>query len=252
MIFSIALASAAIFPIALGSPLQTRDFGHPACPLDKAHLAFTKESNLTVPHGLDLKYLAVGRGTQNYTCSPATSTYTNNQAQAVLFDASCLADLPLQLALAPLYALAGPDPVHPNLNVVNSSVAQNKQLVISNIAGLIPKRPPPKEIGQHFFRPPLPGAAAASPEFTFVSSTGDPNQFTVDAKVHNIPDPLNPTFDVDWLDLSSVGGQAGGQAAKKVFRVNTAGGQPPKTCNARDPNQATLLVQYAAIYYFFA
>lgn len=51
---------------------------------------------------------------------------------------------------------------------------------------------------------------------------------------------------VPWLYLQTTNGTVGGY--KAVYRVNTAGGQPPATCQGM-PNVFT--VQYAAEYYFY-
>lgn len=51
---------------------------------------------------------------------------------------------------------------------------------------------------------------------------------------------------VEWLYLSTTDGTEGN--FKSVYRVNTAGGAPPKTCE-NAPKEIT--VQYAANYYFF-
>lgn len=51
---------------------------------------------------------------------------------------------------------------------------------------------------------------------------------------------------VEWLYLSTIDGTEGN--FKSVYRVNTAGGAPPETCE-NAPSEIT--VQYAANYYFF-
>jgi hypothetical protein len=51
---------------------------------------------------------------------------------------------------------------------------------------------------------------------------------------------------VAWLYLSATSGTVGDYAS--VYRVDTAAGQPPKTCKDM-PSQFT--VQYAANYYFY-
>ena len=71
---------------------------------------------------------------------------------------------------------------------------------------------------------------------------------TVEAKkVSNSSAPANaPRGDngmgsVAWLKLSGFEGDF-----KEVYRMNTAGGQPPKTCNG---TTGTFEVNYAAVYY---
>ena len=65
-----------------------------ACPLNNVSPPVNSSVKLDGPSpGLSLKYVALGRGTQNYTCSTANSTDapTAIGAVATLFDASCLA-----------------------------------------------------------------------------------------------------------------------------------------------------------------
>lgn len=51
---------------------------------------------------------------------------------------------------------------------------------------------------------------------------------------------------VPWLYLSTLNGTVGGFSS--VYRINTAGGKPPKTCEGMS---SLFQVQYAALYYFF-
>lgn len=51
---------------------------------------------------------------------------------------------------------------------------------------------------------------------------------------------------VEWLYLSTIDGTVGNY--KSVYRVNTAGGAAPKTC---ENASSEIIVQYAANYYFF-
>jgi Protein of unknown function (DUF3455) len=51
---------------------------------------------------------------------------------------------------------------------------------------------------------------------------------------------------VDWLYLSAEYGTTGGYSG--VYRVDTAGGQPPATCQGQ---QSSFTVPYSAAYYFY-
>jgi hypothetical protein len=51
---------------------------------------------------------------------------------------------------------------------------------------------------------------------------------------------------VAWLFLSTIDGTTGNYGS--VYRVNTAGGQPPTTCNDMS---GTFMVPYSAAYYFY-
>lgn len=53
---------------------------------------------------------------------------------------------------------------------------------------------------------------------------------------------------VPWLKLTEKFGVEGSQKLKEVFRVNTAGGQPPATCQGQ---QESILVEYAAEYWVY-
>ena len=50
---------------------------------------------------------------------------------------------------------------------------------------------------------------------------------------------------VDWLALTSIDGSVG---LKEVFRVATAGGNPPPTCAGY---MGTVSVPYSAMYHFY-
>lgn len=65
----------------------------------------------------------------------------------------------------------------------------------------------------------LPNAASASPGF-FAA-----NDKVVASRVKNVKAIVDPAHNVDWLQLVAVTGQ--GTLAKSVFRIDTAGGQPP-------------------------
>lgn len=45
----------------------------------------------------------------------------------------------------------------------------------------------------------------------------------------NLKSPDDPTVDVDWLRLSALQFPGQGELAQTVFRVETAGGQPPSS-----------------------
>jgi hypothetical protein len=51
---------------------------------------------------------------------------------------------------------------------------------------------------------------------------------------------------VTWLKLDALNSE--GQILQEVYRLNTAGGNPPKTCTGQ---QAAFEVQYAAEYWIF-
>lgn len=91
-------------------------------------------------------------------------------------------------------------------------------------------------LGHHFFVNNPTGTPGLSPTFDFRSDSerGDPTAFVITSKIGDIPAPVNPTTNVDWLELAAIPGH--GDLANNVFRIFTLGGQPPKSvsrCNPR-------------------
>lgn len=80
-------------------------------------------------------------------------------------------------------------------------------------------------LGTHFFQP-NPSGAGISPVFDYraASRQHDADAFVLAAPKGSLPAPTGPQ-DVAWLELT----QAQGDLGKEVFRVDTIGGQPPKT-----------------------
>ena len=170
-----------------------------------------------VTPGLVLYHVALGRGTQNYSCTTgqATEIPTALGAKAVLFNATCAAARsPTVLLQTPGLALAYPIPT-----------GDTADLLLS---------------GHHFF------TNTTTPFFNL--DTAQHTWGTVAAKkVSNSSAPANaPKGDngmgsVAWLKLSGFEGDF-----KEVYRMDTAGGQPPKTCSGIT---GTIEVDYAALYY---
>jgi hypothetical protein len=97
-------------------------------------------------------------------------------------------------------------------------------------------------LGQHYFIRPTPGGAI-SPKWDFTSSgatKGNANAFVVGAKDAQLAAP-NAAADVAWLQLHGTSGQL----ATSVYRVLTAGGQPPASCAA---GSADISVKYTSDY----
>lgn len=198
----------------------------PSCSLSSATLP---SSSLPPPSpGLVPYHIAIGRGTQNYTCTPSnpSAAPVNIGALATLYNASCLAAInPFMLSLLPAAALSIPTPA-------DGAPLFPAQSVLS---------------GHHYFTETVP---------TFNLHTAAANYgITFNKKVANVSAPAGSSVDsVAWLKLQTavpdgdvrVPDQTG--AVKEVYRVNTAGGGPPKTCEGM-PEQ--FQVQYAAEYWFF-
>ncbi|KAJ5596515.1 hypothetical protein N7450_002973 [Penicillium hetheringtonii] len=187
------------------------------------------------PH-LDLKYVVLGRGTQNYSCSSSefarhpkkSSTPKATGAVATLFDASCLASQSLNL-LHEFPAMMG----HTTLG---SLAFLAEALALSTkTSNLI--------IGEHYFN------AAGDPFFDLRSSGSD--TWIVSKKDASVKAParvLRPSgkndSDVPWLKLDC----KDCKGVKEVYRVMTVDGVAPPTCERQND---TVLVDYAAEYWFY-
>ncbi|EHL00241.1 hypothetical protein M7I_3731 [Glarea lozoyensis 74030] len=196
----------------------------PVCDLSKAVLPVAAPTNLPLPSaGMSLKHVAIGRGTQNYTCSQtnATAAPTAVGAVATLFNASCVASTyPDLLAMIPKVAL--------EFNMTaNQKILSPSNLAIS---------------GQHYF------TNLTTPLFD-LDTTAMKLGVAPCQKNSSIPAPTDAPVGqnglglgaVPWLKLTTRSGATGDLA--EVYRVNTAGGSPPKVC-AGMPE--TFQVEYAA------
>jgi hypothetical protein len=61
--------------------------------------------------------------------------------------------------------------------------------------------------------------------------------------------PIPETNPVPWLYLTAKNGGIGSKGLNSVYRVETAGGEPPATC--ADITGSTFEVQYSALYAFY-
>lgn len=165
--------------------------------------------------------MAVGRGTQNYTCANGATKPVANGAVANLYNASCTAaNYPDILTLIP--------------NTVLSFDGDKKILSPSSL--LIS--------GTHYFPDPT------TPIFD-LSANDKSYGFAVCAKSAGSPAPAdapkgpNGLGSVPWLKLGDKGGSNG---IKEIYRVNTAGGVAPATC---EDQKDEFTVEYAAEYWFY-
>ncbi|KAL1855110.1 hypothetical protein Plec18167_002096 [Paecilomyces lecythidis] len=183
--------------------------------------------------GLHLKYVTLGRGKQNYTCSSsdASTAPVAIGAVATLFDASWIASsLPKLLdQVPPLLEQISLD----NLTSAVRAVGISRETHGRDVA-----------IGKHYFIDPT------TPFFDFrISGLDDWAAAEKNASV-NAPAPSStvvndvPTPDVAWLQLVA----KDGVGIKEVYRIVTAGGSPPATCEGQ---ASSLEVQYAAQYWFY-
>jgi hypothetical protein len=173
--------------------------------------------------------VAIGRGTQNYTCDAANATATPVPVGAVatLFNVSCIAaDMPALLQQLPMIALDLPVPTSDD---PNSPIVQDMS-------------------GHHYF------LDDTTPFFNMDTSLHQYGMGAM-AKANSSDAPAGAYVGqygkgdgaVTWLTLDA---KSDG-TWKQVYRLNTAGGVPPKMCTDMQPYQAAFEVPYAAEYWLF-
>ena len=176
--------------------------------------------------GLVVKHVAIGRGTQNYTCdaSKPTAAPTAVGAVATLFNASCIAaTYPDLLHALPKLALQFDLPF-------STSDADEKKMG-------------PTELlvsGKHFF------TNSTTPFFNLDTSRAQIGEapcskLNASAAPADAPKGRQGEIAVPWLRLAANPDATRG--LQQVFRVETAGGSSPATCEGQP---ATFQVEYAA------
>jgi len=208
------------FAEASASSLLPRadDSASPTCNLATAQMPAAPVALPPPSAGLYLNHIAIGRGTQNYTCSNDTAVPLAVGALATLFNVTCLAGpYPQLLNLMPDIALKFPVPDP-------SNVMSPANLFLS---------------GHHYF------TNLTTPFFDL--NTNQHSWGTVACKKLSTADAPNKATDVAWLKLSSQ--SRDGCTISEVYRLNTKGGQPPATCKGM-PQAFT--VQYAAEYWMWS
>lgn len=195
-----------------------------------------------VAPGLVLKHVAIGRGTQNYTCDTANATATPVAAGAVatLFNASCIASAyPDILNALPKLAL------HFNLSADEQQPVPDSSSSTSSDDDGASQRLGPTSLavsGHHFF------TNATTPFFTLDTPAGALGTVPC-SKTGTTNAPAGaPTGQqgegaVAWLKLQARSGATGN--LQEVYRVETAGGSAPKSCAGMP---AAFEVQYSAQY----
>jgi len=201
----------------------------PVCDLSVAEMPVAPTPLPSPSTGLSLKHVAIGRGTQNYSCSTTNSSAAPVAigAVATLYNASCVASTyPTLLNLLPSVALTF------NLTSTDQESLSPSNLVIS---------------GHHFF------TTTTTPFFNLDTDEMELGEAPC-AKNASTPAPAGANVGqggigngaVAWLKLNTKDGATGN--LQEVYRVNTAGGSPPTTCAGMP---ATFEVQYAAEYWFW-
>ena len=179
---------------------------------------------------MTLFQVVIGRGTQNYTCDLANATATPVPVGAVatLFNVSCIAaDMPALLEKLPAIALDLPIPTSNNmLSPINQDMS-----------------------GHHYF------LDSTTPFFNLDTSL---HQYGMGAVAKaNASDAPSTAYvgtygkgdgAVQWLTLVANSSNPATGAWKQIYRLNTAGGVPPKMCTGLPP---AFEVPYAAEYWLF-
>lgn len=166
------------------------------------------------------------KSAQNYTCNTSApdSAPVAIGALASLYNATCI-------------AAKYPDLI----NTLPSTVYKNP-LPKSASAALPPANI--RLLGHHYFR------NTHTPVFNLDTTLSQQYGIAVTKSVNSTEAPPDAVKGengaVPWLYLTAQNTSTGDY--KSVYRVQTAGGQPPKTC---DRMPAVFTVQYAANYYFY-
>jgi len=204
---------------SIGTLQPTFVSSFPSCSQVTPTVPFSGGGTQLPSTNLSLQYVALARGTQNYTCLASDTVPIQLGAEASLFDATELAydnetvlnTLPAVIVYIPLW----------------HSVFPFDGMVL---------------LGYHFFD------SSGTPTFNLT----DVNKILYGTKTGDIKAPATAnrgpwgTGAVDWLQLESKAGYPS-VGLSLVYRVETAGGMPPITCAQR----GHLTVPYAAIYMFY-
>lgn len=202
----------------------------PVCDLSQAVLPQVTPSLPPPGEGLVLRHVAIGRGTQNYTCANSTAKPQAAGAVAVLFNASCLVATHPELAHALGKAALAFNLTEGELSTVKQTLTPSN-LIISGI---------------HYF---LDGK---TPFFDLDVEPLEHLGEIPSGKDAGVPAPADAPKGqkgekaVDWLKLKSTPAATGG--LREVFRVETVGGSPPATCEGLEPK---FQVQYSTQYWFY-
>ncbi|KAI4608832.1 hypothetical protein J4E83_008871 [Alternaria metachromatica] len=178
--------------------------------------------------GTSLRHIAIGRGTQNYTCADSSSSTIPKATGAIatLFNATC-------------------DAARLNVNILGqvTDLALNYAIPTSAEADQ-------RLSGHHQF------TAAGVPLFMLETDKNDFGRVecAVNAKSAapaTATKGTNGLGSVPWLKLNATV-TAEGQAAwayNEVYRIHTAGGMAPKDCSGIE---GSFTVEYSAQYWFYA
>ncbi|KAF2185985.1 hypothetical protein K469DRAFT_707167 [Zopfia rhizophila CBS 207.26] len=190
------------------------------------------QNTLPPPTGLQLKFVGLGLGTQNYTCgSDGTAQPGSNGAVAKLYDLGTRlnSDPMAQWKLGSISGLA-------------LSLSSNQRM----LDGYLQSQGYQRILGDHYFN------AAKTPTFSLNKVLPLPFPLLYAFKNASMAAPQSACPGtknegaVPWLKLDDAGGSEGG--VNTVYRLETAGGMQPATCQGM---KATFEVPYAAQYWVY-
>ncbi|QUC19909.1 uncharacterized protein UV8b_04150 [Ustilaginoidea virens] len=198
----------------------------PSCDLSRARMPTLGLNALPSPdRGLTVRHVAVGRGTQNYTCeanNPEASPKAAG-AMATLFNATCVAAVyPDILSRIPGMAV--------HFDLEESEKLGPTGMTKSGVHYFLDSSTP-------FFNLDTPAQDIGQVHAAKNSSSNAPSTAAV-GQLHEKA--------VAWLRLTSKHGTTGD--IKEVYRVDTAGGSAPASCKGMP---SRFEVQYAAVYWFW-
>ncbi|KAF2087724.1 hypothetical protein K490DRAFT_65566 [Saccharata proteae CBS 121410] len=242
------LFAASIAASPLGHPSPKHSSGAP----DLSSLVLPS-SSLPAPTGLKLKHVALGIGTQNYTCSADASSVSPSTfgALASLYDIGPFLVTPLGKLFSnslPALALG----MYGALSAIEQSSAWNQ---------IVSQMPMSTDVlqtetfGHHFFAD---VDTTLTPTWDLTPSTqmypsDAPNIFFQGKKNATMAAPteackgLQGEGAVDWLYLTKA--TSSDDEITAIYRVITAGGMQPDTCE--NVNGEDIEVKYAAEYWFY-
>lgn len=202
----------------------------PVCDISTAQMPVAPVPMPAPSKGLKPHHIALGRGTQNYTCADSTvnSVPALEGALATLFNISCLAA------------------VSPELVTTVASMAIHFSVDETTHRPLGPTPWPVS--GKHYFS--SPGVPYFNlNEGSTAGKFGEAHCQKNASATAPVAASAGPKGEqaVPWLKLSTI--EETTQDIKEVYRVDTVGGSAPATCKGM---QDKFTVEYVAVYWFWS